>query len=403
MRLIKSAVFVILMLIAFSIIQSQSVVFASQDAHENHVHKEEAHGHADHAEKEESDDHCQGSSCKETHQEDTHLGEEEEDHHDEPGHEGHGHEEHGAEQEEAGHEEHGEEQEEGAHEGHGHEEHGEEHEEGGIELDAEARGMIELKTAEISKRNLKAYLKVYGKIARDTENYSYVTFDGDGVVESIDVKMGEIVDEGVPLLTIQRNDGSVERVLSEGHGTIFSIFVKPSERVDKMTSLLSLIDLDVLKATVDVYEKDLRLVKVGQKVLLTTAAYPEKKFSGEVVYISPQVDEHTQAIQVRVDVKNQDHLLRLGMFISGELLYSSDDKVLAVPNAAIQQLDGEEVVFVQGKPGHYERRDVSLGRNTEEFTEIKKGLMEGEIVVTHGSFYLKSEIAKESFGDGHNH
>jgi cobalt-zinc-cadmium efflux system membrane fusion protein len=121
------------------------------------------------------------------------------------------------------------------------------------------------------------------------------------------------------------------------------------------------------------------------------------------VYISPQIDEHTQAIQVRVDVDNRDHLLRLGMFVAGELIYATDEEVLAVPKSAIQQLNGENVAFIQEKPGHYERMDVSLGRITEEYIEIKSGLSENDIVVTQGSFYLKSELAKESFGDGHGH
>lgn len=286
---------------------------------------------------------------------------------------------------------------------HGNGDYGDEHSEGAIELDREAREMIRLKTDKVAVRALKGRLKVYGKVARDAENISYITYDGEGVVDNIEVSLGEIVDKGTPLLSIRKNDGSTEQIVSDKHATVFSIFVKPYERIDHMTSLLSLVNLDILRSTIDVYEKDLRLVKVGQKVVLTTAAFPEKEFYGKVVYISPQIDEHTQAIQVRVDVDNREHLLRLGMFISGDLIYASDDKALTVPVSAIQQLGGEEVVFVQEEPGHYERRDVILGRGAEGYTEVKKGLRDGDIVVTQGSFYLKSEIEKGSFGGGHNH
>ena len=48
-------------------------------------------------------------------------------------------------------------------------------------------------------------------------------------------------------------------------------------------------------------------------------------------------------------------------------------------------------------------REVVLGRMSNDYVEIEEGLSEGEVVVTQGSFYLKSEQAKEAFGDGHNH
>jgi len=329
-------------------------------------------------------------------------------------HEGHKHgSSHGASYEEDSHDEHGhgekeQRYEEESHDGHddagegpgGHDDHGEE---GIISLDEEARAMIQLQTEEVSKRNLGGHLKVYGKIAKDTENYAYIAFDGEGKVEAIQAGLGNIVNQEAELLTIRKDDGTIEQIKSEMHGVVLSIFVKPGDKVDSLTSLLSIIDVDTLRATIDIYERDLSLVRVGQKVMLTTAAYPNKKFDGEVVYISPQVDEHTQAIKVRVDINNPQHLLRLGMFVSGELFYTSDKKVTSVPSTAIQQINGEDIVFVAGEGNNLKLKEVVLGRSVNDYVEVIEGLNTGEIVVTQGSFYLKSEQAKEAFGDGHNH
>jgi multidrug efflux pump subunit AcrA (membrane-fusion protein) len=324
-------------------------------------------------------------------------------------HEGHqrgSHEESQEEDSREEHSDHGEKRE--GNDGHkdaadSHEGHDDDGDEGVINLDEEARSMIQLKTEKVQQRKLSGHLKVYGKIAKDTENYSYITFDGEGKVESIDVKLGAIVSKGEKLLTISKNDGASEDIVSQMHGAVLSIFAKQGDRVDSLTSLLSIIDVDTLRATIDIYERDLRLVKVEQKVLLTAAAYPDKEFIGEVVYISPQVDEHTQAIKVRVDVDNPDHLLRLGMFVSGELIYASNKKAIGVPLDAIQQLNGEDIVFVTEDGNNLRLREVVLGRSVNDYVEIIKGLNEGETVVTQGSFYLKSEQAKEAFGDGHNH
>lgn len=279
---------------------------------------------------------------------------------------------------------------------------GDEHEEG-LSLNKEVRSIIELKTEQARRRKLGGYIQVYGKIAQDTENYSYLIFEGEGIVESIKVGLGEVVNKGDVLLTIRKDDGEIEQMKSEIHGIVLSSFVKQGDRVDSFMSLLSIINMDVLRATIDIYERDFQLVKVGQKVVLKTAAFPNKNFYGKVVYLSPLVDEHTQAIRIRVDVQNLDHLLRLGMFVSGKLIYALDEKVLTLPLTALQELNGEDIVFVAGDGDNLEVREVVLGQIVDDYIEIVEGLEEGETVVTQGSFYLKSEKAKSSFGGGHGH
>lgn len=337
------------------------------------VYAGEGHGHEESRKSKKEDDHGHGNK------------EERDDHGEESGHGNKG-----------DHDEHGEEE--------GHNEEGEGgHDENGLNLDAEARKMINLKTARVEKRKLGGRLKVYGKIAKDTENYSYVNFNGEGRVGRIKVDLGQMVSKGDKLLTITLEDGSSKTIYSSMHGIILSIFVKSGERVDSLTSLISIMDVDTLRATIDIYERDLRFVEEGQEVILKTSAYPENKFYGKVVYISPQVNDQTQSIKVRVDVENPKHLLRLGMFVYGDLIYSlNQGSVLTVPTLAIQELNGEDIVFVS-EEGKLELREVILGRNVGRYTEIKSGLSLGERVVTQGSFYLKSEKAKSSFGGGHSH
>ena len=270
-------------------------------------------------------------------------------------------------------------------------------------LDEQARQMINLRLARVEKKALKGRLKVFGRIAKDTANYSYARIDGEGVVERITTDLGRVVDPGEVLLVVRRSDGSLEEVNAPIHGIVLSIFVRPRDRVDSLTSLVSIMDVDVLRATIDIYEQDLRFVKEGQKVLLRVSAYPEKVFEGTVRYISPQVDEKTQSIKVRVDVDNKEHLLKLGMFIYGDLLYGAKDHaVVVVPDSAIQELNGESIVFVS-ENDRLEVREVTIGRKVDGYTEIRDGLEAGEYVVTQGSFYLKSEKAKASFGGGHSH
>lgn len=287
--------------------------------------------------------------------------------------------------------------------GHGHEEEGEHHEENVMELDQEAREMIGLETTKAQKKTFGDRLKVYGKIAKDTEQYSHITYAKGGVVEKVHVALGDIVDAGSDLLTIKQPDGVTEQIKSAEHGTIISIYVKPGDKVDRLKSLVSIVNLDILRATIDIYEKDLRFVKIGQKVEVMSIAYPAKIFHGKVVFISPEIDDESKSIKIRVDVDNSEHLLKLGMSISGELIYHTDRESLIVPKSAIQLVNGENVVFVPGEGDEIEIGEVALGHAVGDAVEVMSGLSDGEQVVVHGSFYLKSEREKEAFGDGHAH
>lgn len=317
----------------------------------------------------------------------------EEKHDEAKGHDDHGHD----------NKSHAEEEGEGEHDGHGHEEEGEHHEENMMELDAEAREMIGLETVKVQMKTFGDRLKVYGKVAKDTEQYSHITYANEGIVEEVHVELGDIVDDGTELLTINQPNGVSDTIKSSEHGTIISIYVKKGDKVDRLKSLVSIVNLDHLRATIDIYEKDLRFVKIGQKVEVMSIAYPETIFHGKVVFISPEIDEESKSIKVRVDVDNSTHLLKLGMSISGELIYHTDRESLIVPKSAIQLVNNENVVFVPKEKDEIEVREVTLGHSVGDAVEVKSGLSEGELVVVHGSFYLKSEREKGSFGDGHAH
>ncbi len=287
-----------------------------------------------------------------------------------------------------------------------HDDHGEEgehHEENSMELDAEAREMIGLQTIKVQKKTFGDRLKVYGKVAKDTEQYSHITYANGGVVETVHIALGDIVDEGSDLLTIRQPDGVTESIKSAEHGTIISIYVKKGDKVDRLKSLVSIVNLDTLRATIDIYERDLRFVKIGQQVEVMSIAYPETLFHGKVVFISPEIDDESKSIKVRVDVDNSEHLLKLGMSISGALIYHTDRESLIVPKSAIQLVNNENVVFVPQEKDEIEIREVVLGHAVGDAVEVKSGLSEGEHVVVHGSFNLKSEREKASFGDGHGH
>lgn len=153
----------------------------------------------------------------------------------------------------------------------------------------------------------------------------------------------------------------------------------------------------------DIYEKDLAGVRVKADVRITVDAYPGETFRGAVVYLGNLVNPDTRTVEARVEIPNPAGRLRPGMFARAAITSSgSEEKVLVVPQDAIQHMEEQPVAFVEERPGTYEKRTVALGSEDSPYVEILTGLKEGERVVTNGSFYLKSVLLGEKLG-GHSH
>jgi cobalt-zinc-cadmium efflux system membrane fusion protein len=181
-------------------------------------------------------------------------------------------------------------------------------------------------------------------------------------------------------------------------GRVIERKVTPGTLVQGMQPLLTLADLSRVRVFLQVYEKDLSLVRQGLPVRIRAEAYPQDTFSGRIDFLGGVVEEATRAVRVRATVENRPEKLRPGMFVKAHVEVPKTEKetsaVLAVPQIAIQTLEGRTNVFVQVADGKFSRRIVETGHSFEGFTEILSGIRTGEQVVTEGSFVLKSEFAR---------
>lgn len=182
------------------------------------------------------------------------------------------------------------------------------------------------------------------------------------------------------------------------------------ELVTPEHKVFTIADLSQVWIWIDVYERDLRQVHVDDDVAIELEAVPGMTFTGQISYLSDQVDANTRTARARVDVPNPDGRIRPGSFarvrVSDPHLAAdacASPAVLAVPETAIQQDGGQSFVFVALGDRRFERRDVQLGRQGSGFAEVRGGLSEGEDVVVEGAFLLRSEASKEAMGGGHSH
>jgi len=104
-------------------------------------------------------------------------------------------------------------------------------------------------------------------------------------------------------------------------------------------------------------------------------------------------------------VDNPAAKLMPNMFASARISVASGDlpRGVVLPLAAVQDLDGHAVVFVEEAPGRFKVRPVEVAQQTPDHLRLESGLQAGEAVVTTGAFALKSELEKGELGDGHAH
>jgi cobalt-zinc-cadmium efflux system membrane fusion protein len=182
-------------------------------------------------------------------------------------------------------------------------------------------------------------------------------------------------------------------------GVVTKFDIAPGELVEPERELMTLTDLSTLWVLADVYEKDLAKVRVDTDVNIRVDAYPDRIFVGRLTYIGDSIDPQTRTAKVRCVIANPDGALKLDMFVKVSVPTNDKREVLTVPAAALQQIDGQSVVFVRQSPSRFERRNVEVGRTAGDVVEIRSGLRAGEVIAGAGSFYLKTALLRETIGD----
>lgn len=169
--------------------------------------------------------------------------------------------------------------------------------------------------------------------------------------------------------------------------------------VDQSNDLFTIMDLSTLWIDADIYEKDLSLIKVGEKVEVTVPAYSEKIFSGKVVFICDIFNKETRTVCVRTEVANKNSLLKVGMFANVEISTGRERNALVVPIDAVLDSGGEKLVLVKEGNSFYQKV-VRVGTRFDNLIEILSGLKEGDEVVVKGNSQILSELSDKDISLG---
>jgi membrane fusion protein, copper/silver efflux system len=177
---------------------------------------------------------------------------------------------------------------------------------------------------------------------------------------------------------------------SPASGVITKKDVVQGMKLDAGAMPYEIVDLSTVWVQADVYESELRFVKVGMPATLMLNAYPNREFKGKAVFIDPMLDPMTRTVKVRLTFPNPTKELKPEMFGEVVLKGVPHDGV-TVPIDAVIDSGTTHVVFVAVGNGKFRPRMVRLGDTDDTQVEIVSGLNAGESVVTRANFLVDSE------------
>ncbi|WP_094604297.1 Cation efflux system protein CusB [Sporomusa silvacetica DSM 10669] len=331
-----------------------------------------------------------------------------------------------------------------------------------VTLDAKARQLAGVQTAQAIVKPLAKEIKTTGKIAMNESGRTYITSRVEGRVDELYVTAdGETIAPGQAiaavysptyiaaqeeyLLTLENVQklknagkdivqinkslvGASRRKLQllnvpdsdithlehtrqiNDHMTIYAQFggtvlekqVLPGAFIMPGDKLYSLSDLSTVWLYADIYEKDIAGIKPGQPVMVNSGAYPGETFTGQVTFINPVLDDATRTVKVRVEMANPSGKLKPNMFVNANVQIPLGDS-LVIPESSILDTGSRKIVFVAQSEDTFVKREVVTGQYADGYVQILSGLQPGETVVTAATFLIDSQTKLGGFGSHAGH
>ena len=155
------------------------------------------------------------------------------------------------------------------------------------------------------------------------------------------------------------------------------------------TQCFMISDVRTVWVLVNVYQKDLPYVRVGDSVTIQTDTYPEV-FHGRIAYVAASLDPSTRTLQARIETNNPGEKLKKDMYVVASVNAGTIPHAIALPDAAVlRDSENQPFVYVAASSNQFGRRSVTLGESMNGQTQITSGLKAGDQVIGNGSLFLQ--------------
>jgi len=185
-------------------------------------------------------------------------------------------------------------------------------------------------------------------------------------------------------------------IIAPANGYIIEKNVTPGKTVELSTVTFVIGDLSKVWMFASVRQEDLDKLRIGQAAFVTLPGLESARFPGKVTNLGQQFDPSTRVMQVRIELNNPRNRLRPEMLANAEIPVGARKPKLLLPSGAIQQVDGQDVVFVRTAPDRFAVHPVRIGETSGGRTPVFEGVQPGDQVAIRGSFILKSQLLKST-------
>ena len=165
------------------------------------------------------------------------------------------------------------------------------------------------------------------------------------------------------------------------NGQLIGRNVEVGDVVQAGKVLMTLSPEGATQLVVQIDEKNLRLIALGQQALASADAYPQQKFKAQVAYINPGINAQTGAVEVKLDVLEPVQTLRQDMTVSVDMEVARKPQALALQVVHVNDINGPAPWVWLRDAGHALRRPVRLGLRGGAWGAVLEGLREGDAVI----------------------
>ncbi|QNL49911.1 efflux RND transporter periplasmic adaptor subunit [Olivibacter sp. SDN3] len=182
-------------------------------------------------------------------------------------------------------------------------------------------------------------------------------------------------------------------VLSPINGFVSKVNVNVGKYINATEVLFELVNPDDIHLNLTVFEKDLDKLTIGQKVVAFNNSHPEKKYEGDIILISKNLDSaHTAEVHCHFD--NYDHTLMPGMYMNAQISLNLT-QASVVPSDAVVMKGEKNYVFVHQQQNIFQLIPVDAGETDNGYTQIKNDqMLEEKEIVIKGAYAILMEISK---------
>ncbi len=223
------------------------------------------------------------------------------------------------------------------------------------------------------------------------EHTIHITAETKELLKQYGVQMSETYDI--------RKVPSSSPLLSPRAGVIIEKSITLGDVVDTSKPLYVVADLSNVWLDVNVFDKDIATVRVGQSVIFRSDSLPGRAIPGRISYIKPQAGDNKTFV-ARAVLNNPGFLLKPGMFGQVEIEAANVSMGAYIPDGALQRFNNEIFAFIDRGDGHYLKRKITLGQRIMDGYIVTSGITVGARVVTSGALTLKAELLKGTIGQG---